>query len=58
MIKEFYICKIFSRVGLKDLEFNLKIFAIDKNVIRIYKYFLNISKLYMRKRELSSFVKV
>jgi len=37
MIKEYYICKIFSRVGLKDLDFNLQIIAIDKNVNRIKK---------------------
>lgn len=37
MIREFYICKIFSRVGLKDLEFNLQIISIDKNVNRIKK---------------------
>lgn len=37
MTREFYICKIFSRVGLKDLEFNLQILSIDKNVNRIKK---------------------
>lgn len=45
MLREFYICKIFSRVGLKDLEFNLQIISIDKNVNRIKKDCFNLSRI-------------
>lgn len=45
MIKEYYICKIFSRVGLKDLEFNLQIISVDKNVNRIKKDHFYLSRI-------------
>lgn len=45
MVREYYICKIFSRVGLKDLEFNLQIVAIDKNVNRIKKDHFYLSRI-------------
>ena len=45
MIRDYYICKIFSRVGLKDLEFNLQIISIDKNVNRIKKDCFYISRM-------------
>lgn len=44
MMKDYYICKIFSRVGLRDLEFNFQIISIDKNVNRIKKECFNIKR--------------
>lgn len=37
VIKEYFTCKLLSRVGLRDLDFNLQVVAIDKHINRIKK---------------------
>lgn len=44
-IQEYYICKILSRVGLKDFEFNLQIVMIDKHINRLKKDCFDLSRL-------------
>lgn len=43
--REFYICKIFSRVGLKDVDFNLQVMAIDKNINKLKKDCFTLSRI-------------
>lgn len=37
VIREYYICKLLSRVGLRDLDFNLQVASIDNHINRIKK---------------------
>lgn len=45
IIKEYYICKILSRVGLKDLDFNLQVITMDKHVNRLKKECFDLSRI-------------
>lgn len=44
IIQEYYICKILSRVGLKDFEFNLQVVMMDKHVNRLKKECFDLSR--------------
>lgn len=45
IIKDYFTCKILSRVGLKDLDFNLQVVAMDKHVNRIKKDCFDLSRV-------------
>ncbi len=45
IIKEYYICKILSRVGLKDLDFNLQVITMDKHVNKLKKDCFDLSRI-------------
>ncbi len=48
---EYYICRILSRVGLKDLDFNLQLLALDKNINRLKKECFDINRRVNRHEE-------
>lgn len=35
VIHDYYICKILSRVGIKDLDFNIQVISLDKHINKI-----------------------
>ncbi len=43
--KEYYTCKILSRVGLKDLDFNMQVITMDKHVNRMKKDCFDLSRI-------------
>lgn len=45
IVQEYYICKILSRVGLKDFEFNLQVVMMDKHVNRMKKDCFDLSRV-------------
>lgn len=45
IIHEYYICKIFSRVALKDNEFNAQLIEIDKYINTIKRKIYNIERM-------------
>lgn len=44
LLNDYYICKIFSRVALKDKDFNLQMLAIDKHINKMKKDFEELQK--------------
>ncbi len=45
IITEYYTIKILSRIGLKNIDFNLQMLSIDKNVNRIKKEIFDITRI-------------
>ncbi len=45
IIKDYYMCKIFSRVGLKDLDFNLQVITMDKHVNKLKRECFELSRI-------------
>lgn len=43
--KEYYTCKILSRVGLKDLDFNMQVITMDKHVNRMKRDCFDLSRI-------------
>lgn len=41
---EYYICKILSRVGLKDLDFNMQVISLDKHINKLKKDCFNLHR--------------
>lgn len=41
---EYYICKILSRVGLKDLDFNMQVISLDKHINKLKKNCFNLHR--------------
>lgn len=45
IIHEYYIIKILSRIGLKNMDFNIQLMSIDKNVNRLKKDCFDLSRI-------------
>ena len=45
IITEYYTIKILSRIGLKNMDFNLQMLSIDKNVNRIKKEIFDLTRI-------------
>lgn len=51
LLKEYYICKIFSRVGLKDLDFNLQVISLDRHIDKLKTEYLEYQKILNANKE-------